>query len=292
MSFIKKIFVGVLVAAGGISACSPFSIINSLANRKNISVYSGVSYGPHKRQRLDVYRPNQYVSTIPTILFFYGGSWKRGSRKNYEFVGNALAHQGFVVVVADYRLYPEVKFPAFVDDGALALAWTAKNIGKYGGSTYNIHLVGHSAGAHIASLLVLDKTYVKNVGLKPNILGRWVGLSGPYAFYPSKVQSIKNIFSDVSEEIARPITMVAADVPDALLIHGADDKAVLPKNSKILAQRLNKFGNRAFAVLYEKIGHGLIIASLTFPFGSLAPTLQDITLFLKTGKFPPAKAYD
>ena len=281
-----KILFGAVLTAFSISACSPFGMINSLANSDNVIVTTGIPYGSHERQRLDIYRPIWMKDPLPTILFFYGGSWKRGSRENYAFVGYTLARQGFVVVVSDYRLYPEVQFPTFVHDGAQAIVWITENIGKYGGLNQNIHLVGHSAGAHIAALLVLDNEYLGKFKLAEDTLGRWVGLSGPYAFFPSRVHSVKDVFAGVSENLARPIARVGLGAPDALLIHGSRDIAVSPDNSAALAQRMNEIGNRAFALTYEGIGHGMTVASLTFPFTGMASTLKDTVSFLKTGKYP------
>ena len=286
MNIALKVLVGAVVTAFGISACSPFGMINSLANSENVMVSAEIAYGSHEKQRLDIYRPVWMEGPLPTILFFYGGSWKRGSREKYAFVGNALAQQGFVVVVPDYRLYPEVQFPVFVHDGAQAIAWITENIEKYGGLNKNIHLMGHSAGAHIAALLVLDDEYLRKFKLANDTLGRWVGLSGPYAFYPSKIHSVKDVFAGALENRARPIARVGLGAPDALLIHGGQDTAVSPENSVALAERMNEIGNRAFALTYEGIGHGMTVASLTFPFTGMASTLQDAVFFLKTGKYP------
>ena len=286
MKMVTKVLIGAAVTAFGISACSPFGVINSLANSENVSVSTGISYGSHEKQRLDIYRPVRMKGPLPTILFFYGGSWKRGSRENYAFVGHALAQQGFVVVISDYRLYPEVKFPTFVYDGAQAIAWITENIAKYGGLDKNIHLMGHSAGAHIAALLVLDEEYLGKFKLGKDTLGRWVGLSGPYAFYPSKIHSVKDVFEGNAENLVRPISRVGRGAPDALLIHGSHDTAVSPENSTAMAHRMNEIGNSAFALVYEGVGHGMTVGSLTFPFTGMASTLKDAVFFLKTGKYP------
>lgn len=103
---------------------------------------------------LYLYRPDGAQAALPTILFFYGGSWKR---EKYAFAARALVREGYLVAVADYRSYPDVKFPAFVHDGAKAVAWLTQNAEKYGGQSDQIHMVGHSAGTHIAAMIALDK---------------------------------------------------------------------------------------------------------------------------------------
>src|ERR1700741_411360 len=107
-------------------------------------------YGPLERQKLDIYVPDGATSNIPVVVFFYGGAWARGERGDYRFAGQALASTGFIALVPDYRLYPEVAFPSFVQDGALAVAWVRDNIAGFGGDPARIAVLGHSAGAHIA----------------------------------------------------------------------------------------------------------------------------------------------
>lgn len=272
----------VLMVAG----CSPLKIVNAIASEGNVIVDADKAYGSHPRQKLDIYRPTNAATIFPTVVFFYGGSWKRGNRIDYAFAGQALANQGFVVAVVDYRTYPEVKFPTFVDDAADAVAWVSKNATKFGGKTDDIHLIGHSAGAHIAAFLALDGSYLKNAGTDRSILGRWVGLAGPYAFKPSQVRSVRDIFADTPEDQARPITFANADTPPALLLHGADDTTVLPKNSTQLAKALRDVGVKAHAFMYDDVGHALLMLSLSPPFTGIAPTLNDTTAFFKTGKIP------
>ena len=73
------------------------------------------------------------LSNLPVVVFFYGGSWQSGRRQDYSFVAQALTSRGCVVVIPDYRLYPEANFPAFVEDGAAAFAWVHEHISRFGG---------------------------------------------------------------------------------------------------------------------------------------------------------------
>lgn len=284
-SFIR---LGILTCACviAVTGCSPLKVINAIVPEGDVVVEVDQSYGAHPRQKLDIYRPAKAEGPVPTIVFFYGGSWKRGNRADYAFVGQALANEGFMVAVADYRTYPEVKFPTFVDDAAEAVAWISRNADEFGGKTDDIHLIGHSAGAHIAAFLALDGTYLKTADTDRRILGRWAGLAGPYAFYPSEVRSVRDIFSDTPEDTARPITFVDAGTPPALLLHGADDTTVLPKNSTQLAKALRDVGVKAHAFMYDGVGHAPLVLSLSPPFTGIAPTLNDVTAFFKTGKVP------
>ncbi len=273
-----------------LQACSPLSVVNAVAPNGGVTVLPDLAYGDGDRQVLDLYRPEGATAELPTILFFYGGSWKRGSREKYAFAARALAREGFLVAVADYRTYPDVKFPAFVHDGAKAVAWLIRNAAQYGGKPTGIHMVGHSAGAHIAAMIALDGKYLEREGISRNALGRWVGLAGPYAFYPSQVNAVRDIFADLSDEDqARPIAFATIPgAPDALLLHGGDDTLVLPENSKQLVSALSASGMNAYAHIYPDIGHVRLVLSLSAPFQSFATTLKDSVHFLKTGAAPSA----
>src|SRR3546814_4184391 len=97
-------------------------------------------------------------------LFFFGRRWQQGDKSQYKFVGQALAAQGFLAVIPNYRLYPQVRFPDFVKDGANAVKWARDNADRYGGSSDRLFVMGHSSGAHIAAMLALDEEFLKGVG--------------------------------------------------------------------------------------------------------------------------------
>ena len=110
-------------------------------------------YGPGRSDTLEIYVPEPRRFANPdVIVFYYGGRWQGGKKEYFRFVGAALAQQGFVTVIPDFRKYPEVRFPVFVEDGARALAWVADHIAEYGGRPDRIHLAGHSSGAHLAQM--------------------------------------------------------------------------------------------------------------------------------------------
>lgn len=270
-----------------VQGCSGLDMVNAVAPDGGVTESVGLKYGEHPRQTLDLYRPVGSSDPLPTILFFYGGSWKGGNKEDYAFAGRALARAGFLVAVADYRVYPEIAFPTFVEDGAQAVHWLTEHAADHGGKTTDIHLIGHSAGAHIAAMIALDGAYLQKEGLSQDVLGRWVGLAGPYAFYPSEINYVSAIFQHLKDEdAARPITFVDGKSPPALLLHGADDETVIPKHSRLLAARLNAAGVPSAARFYDGIGHAKLVLSLSEPFTGFAPAFFDTVRFLKTGAFP------
>ena len=241
---------------------------------------TGVAYGADARQALDVYTPRA-AAGLPVIVFFYGGSWANGERGDYGFAARALAAQGFVVVVPDYRLVPQVVFPAFVEDGAAAVAWAVANIGRYGGDPGRIAVVGHSAGAYIAAMLALDKCWLEAARVSGAVKAV-VTLAGPFDFAPFAPHGAADAAFGGATNIAatQPITAARGDAPPMLLLTGDADTTVFPRNSKALAARVTKLGGTARVVEYPGLGHIGILLALSKPFRDKANVLTDATAFL------------
>src|SRR5687768_4052949 len=176
---------GLITLAG----CSPAGLLNGISRvsgdgNSRLAV-RGAAYGPLPRNKLDVWVPaSPPDGPLPVVIFFYGGGWVSGDRGDYGFAGRAFAAQGFVTIVADYRLVPEVRFPAFLQDGALAVKWARDNVARYGGDPGRISLAGHSAGAYQAAMLALDRRYLRAAGVDPAIVRAAALLAAPTDFYP------------------------------------------------------------------------------------------------------------
>ncbi|MBN9023922.1 MAG: alpha/beta hydrolase [Rhizobiales bacterium] len=175
---------------------------------------ASVPYGDGPRRSLDIYAPRD-AAGAPVAVFFYGGSWQGGRKETYRFVGRALARRGIVAVVADYRLYPEVVFPGFVEDGARAVGWTAANIARHGGDPRRIFVMGHSAGAHIAAMIALDGRWLAETGSPVPVAGL-LGLSGPYDFLPIRDPALIRAFGGANRPETQPIDHVGPRPPPAL----------------------------------------------------------------------------
>jgi acetyl esterase/lipase len=258
----------------------PIELINKSVGLAGVSVKRGLAYGSHPRQRLDVYGPKRLAENLPVIVFFYGGSWQGGERADYAFIASLLVRQGFIVVVPDYRLYPEVKFPDFVEDSAAAVAWAFNNIAAAGGDTESIFLLGHSAGAYNAVLLGLAGIFLQESGASAGRLAGVIGLAGPYDFLPLKDPALKIIFSTpVDIRHTQPITFARGDAPPMFLATGGADTVVMPRNTAALAARLRELGGTVETRIYPGIGHiGLILATLPY-LGWRAPVLKDLLAF-------------
>jgi len=240
-----------------------------------------ISYADGARHKLDVYQPRG-AAGAPVIVFFYGGSWQIGRKGWYRFLGATLAARGYVVVVPDYRLYPEVKFPEFLMDGARALRWTHDNIAAFHGNPRRLFVMGHSAGAHIAAMLALDAKWLDEVGLQPNRdVAGLIGLSGPYDFLPLKDATLTVIFGGANRPVTQPISFAEGRKPPALLLTGATDDTVDPGNSTRLAEKLRRHGNDATEVVYPRLGHMTIMAALIPVLGRFFPLLHDMDAFIQ-----------
>ena len=267
-----------------LAACSPLTALDTFVPVKGYLKVGNICYGPLPRQTLDLYLPKaSHWSNTPAVLFFYGGSWRNGKRSHYRFIGQALASRGIAVAVIDYRVYPSVRFPALVEDGANATSLLIRLAPKYGIDPDCLFLMGHSAGAHIAALLALDKSYLANAHVSPSAIAGLIGLAGPYAFKPLSYDTSRPVFMPVQKDVAtaQPITHVSVNAPPALLLHGDADKTVTPWNTQKLARASEKLGVPTRTKIYPKIGHARIILSIAAPFRGDPPALRDIVDFIK-----------
>ena len=270
------------------AACSPLSMFATLSPKDPASVLGrSEAYGPHPRQGLDVYAPPKSVlaaanGEAPLAVFFYGGSWDSGRRQDYNWVGRALASRGFVTVVADYRLYPEVKYPDFLADSAQAVRWASDNAARFGADPGRIVLVGHSAGAYNAAMLALDGRYLKAAGVDPSRVKALAGLSGPYDFLPLQGDITHRIFGDTADLPAtQPMAYVRKDSAPAFLATGDSDREVWPKNTVALAKAYRAAGAEVDERHYAGVDHAGMVLALSRPLRGRAPVLDEMTGFLR-----------
>ena len=272
----------VAAAASSLAACSASALVDALTPRSGYTIERDLAYGPGARQRLDLYRPDGADDDAPILVFFYGGNWQSGSKDLYRFVGQAFASRGYVTAIPDYRVYPEARYPTFIEDGALAATWLEARPTTAGAR--QVFLAGHSAGAYIAAMLALDPRWLgeATTGSGCRRIAAMAGLAGPYDFLPLKDATLKEIFGPgPASPASQPINHVAAGDPPMLLATGTDDRTVRPRNSVALAERLEAAGVAAELIEYPGLGHIGIVAALAAPLRFVAPVLDDVNAFLR-----------
>ena len=271
-----------------LQACSPLRLINATVPGDTHERRDGLAYGPLERQQLDLYLPRPARAAAPMVVFFYGGSWTSGRREDYRFVGEALASRGVVVAVADYRLSPQVRYPAFLEDSALAVSWAISQAEDWGVDRHRIYLMGHSAGAYNAAMLALDRRWLSRHDSEPAALAGWIGLAGPYDFLPIALPDVQRAFNWPSTP-ADSQPLHHARHPErplqphrVLLMAAQEDRLVDPqRNTLAMAEALKERGLAVQTELLDGVGHATLIGALAPPLRGLAPVLDRVADFLQ-----------
>ncbi len=265
-----------------LDALRPVAWLNALTPRRGLRRVLDLAYGEHPRQRLDLYMPRRSESqpARPLVVFLYGGSWQSGARGDYLFVGQALASRGCVAVVPDYRLYPRAVFPDFVHDAAAAFAWARRNAAEYGADPRRLFVMGHSAGAHIATLLATDESYLREHGLGRDAIAGVIGLGGAYDFLPLRDPVLQQVFPPDLRQRSQPVHFVAGEEPPMLLAVSGDDRTVDPGNTERMAARLRAAGSTVRVLRYRRLGHVLILGSLGVALRPFVPLLRELCRFI------------
>lgn len=268
-----------LLCLVALAACSSADVLNATITRDGYTVRRDIAYGDDPRQKLDVYIPTE-AKNAPLILFFYGGSWQSGSKDQYRFLGQALASKGYVTAVADYRLYPQVQYPDFVKDGALALAHVHAHAHAYGADRDRLFVAGHSAGAFNAMMLSADDAFHREAHSQRSWIKGTIGISGPYNFLPFTDDTIKAIFSRYPDRETQPINHITHRMAPVFLATGDDDDTVDLRNSQSVKAKLESLHSPVEQHTYPGIGHIGIILSVAEGFRWKAPLLEDIAAFV------------
>lgn len=259
-------------------------MLNALAESDASRPATGIAYGSDPRQQLDVYVPAQQGAPYPVVLFFYGGTWNSGARADYRFVGEALASRGVLAIIPDYRLYPQVRYPEFLDDCALAAVWTIANVRVHGGDPARIYVAGHSSGAYNAAMLALDPRWLAKAGVSTNVFAGFIGLAGPYDFLPIENRDARPVFfyPDTPPD-SQPILYAGRGSPRSFLAAPQSDDIVDPeRNTHQLANKLAANGVAITYKSYRGVGHVTLIGAMGRPLRWLAPVLHDIDEFIQS----------
>jgi acetyl esterase/lipase len=274
---------GVILLA--LAACSGTGTLNALTPSSTHTRTVGLAYGDGPREKFDAYTPvgSPPDGGWPVVVFFYGGSWNSGERKQYEFVGEALASRGVLTLVPDYRLYPEVRYPDFLKDSAKAVAWALEKSASLGGNPKRVFVMGHSAGGYNAAMVALDPRWLQESGHAPRELAGWVGIAGAYDFFPTENPQVQPVFFHPNYPAnALPIELPLAGSPRTFLGAAKKDDLVYPdRNTLALAAKLQAADVPVRVRLYNRVNHMTVIGVFAQPLRWLAPVLKDVAAFVK-----------
>lgn len=215
---------------------------------------------PYIKERcvLDLYYPEQSES-FATVVWFHGGGLTGGEKE----IPEALTNKGIAVIGVNYRLYPKVKSPVYIDDAAAAVAWVFKNIESYGGNPKQIFVSGHSAGGYLASMVGLDKKYLNAHEIDANMIAGLIPFSGHTIthFTVREEKGIKGT-QPIIDGMA-PLFHVRADAAPLLLITGDREKELLGRyEENAYMWRMMKEAGHEETRLLEMKGYG---HSMTYP---------------------------
>ena len=233
------------------------------AGTRGVTLAAKTQYGDHPAQKLRIYTPADTVEPLPVLVFAHGGSWSWGDPDDYNFIARAFAPEGFIVVLAGYRLDEDGRYPAMLEDTAAAIAEVARLAPQYGGDPQRIVLAGHSAGAYNVVQTALEARWLAD---SPGRVVGVIGLSGPYDFYPFDKPSSQAAFGSVgAKEESQPVNHARGDAPPMLLVHGEEDTLVKPRNTRALARALEESGGSVETRFYEDFDHNAPLISLASP---------------------------
>ncbi|MDX2432848.1 MAG: alpha/beta hydrolase, partial [Bacteroides sp.] len=210
---------------------------------------------------LDIYYP-QTLEGFPTVVWFHGGGLTGGNKH----IPEELKEKGVAVVAVNYRLYPKIKAPVYIEDAAAAVAWVLNHIGEYGGDPELVFVSGHSAGGYLTSMVGLDKRWLQTHGIDANQIAGLIPFSG-HTITHFTVREERGIegTQPIVDDLA-PLYHVRADAPPLLLITGDRELELLGRyEENAYLWRMMKVVGHPDTKIYEMDGYGHSMTAPAFP---------------------------
>ena len=244
---------------GGVGA-NPWSSTKKVRLIEDVVYYKGSGYNKNKHI-LDVYIPKG-KSNFPVVFFVHGGAWFAGDKAVTSNFGIALASLGIGVVNVNYRLFPNVKYPENIKDVARAFYWTVENIHKYGGDPDSVFVAGHSAGAHLASLLATNEKYLRNHSKSQDDIRGVIAISGVYDILDIDNGMVKKIFPKSLRSDASPSRNVDRKTPPFILFYADNDMDDLDKHAYKMDKELAKYKVYGKVVEVPERNHNTVLGRI------------------------------
>ncbi|MDI7775859.1 alpha/beta hydrolase [Asticcacaulis sp. EMRT-3] len=265
-----------------LAACNTLSLFNTFTPKESgvKRIARDIAFGADPRQTYDLYAPKDATGPLPVLVFFYGGGWNSGSKNDYVWMGHALAAMGYLVAIPDYRLVPQVVYPAFLDDNAAAIHHLMAHAADHGGNPARLGVCGHSAGAYAAVMMALDPAYF-GPRSGHSAIAACAGISGPYDFYPFDVAASEDAFGAWPHPLeTQPVAYAAPTNTAFLLMQSRADKIVGTRNAVNLEARLKAQGCDVRLLMFEDLSHEDMAAAFSLPFRGKGPLYTDLQTFL------------
>lgn len=254
--------------------------LNRLTPRKGYTVRENIAYGLKARQRLDLFYSQTPRQKRPLIVFVHGGAWSHGDKKDYRFVGEAFATEGYDVALINYHLAPEHIFPRSIDDLSVALNYLGQQQGNLNICTDNLILMGHSAGAfNVMSAMYHPTAYALQCRAQIRAV---IGLSGPYHFdYKDDPLCADAFDQSVPYQQVMPYYFVEPNQVKHYLFLASNDQVVSHSNAIDLQDKLKQTGNHSEIIRIPRTGHISIVGSLSSLFSPYFQTKNKILAALE-----------
>jgi len=247
-----------------------------------------LAFHPQMDPRLDVYSPAE-GDGHPVLIFVHGGSWKDYDKELFAPVAQKLLPEDMVVIIPDYTLHPDADYEQMAREVAATISWTLENANRYGGDPQRVIVSGHSAGAHLSALALLDPRFLEALGHSSDEICGWIGLSGPYDIQAEYNYWVgRGTAPEVMVEVmggqenfdrASPVRYVRPGLPPLLIIHGDEDETVPAAISVGFHQALQAAGSSSTLIIYPGTGHSdYLFAALT---EDRAQVVRDIAGFVQ-----------
>jgi acetyl esterase/lipase len=258
----KRSLIALLLAAFCLAI---FAQSTGYSTQENIPYYSETVRQSdeyiQKRCVLDIYYPEE-LKGFPTVVWFHGGGLT-GGRK---FIPEELKEKRMAVVAVNYRLYPKIKAPVYIEDAAAAVAWVMKHIEEFGGDPDLVCVSGHSAGGYLASMVGLDQRWLKKHEVEANDLAGLIPFSG-HTITHFTVRDERGIegTQPIIDDLA-PLYHVRKDAPPLLLITGDRELEMLGRyEENAYLMRMMKVVGHPDTRLYEMDGYGHNMLTPAYP---------------------------
>jgi len=257
------------------------------SREREVTLAAAGRYGAADHQNVELWTPAGAppAGGWPLVVFVYGGGWHDGSTPEYRFVARTLGEHGYATALVGYRLVPEGRFPAMLEDTAAGVRWARDHAAAEHIDAGRVVLTGHSAGAYNVLMLTLDPQWLAKAEVPESAIAGTVSMAGPADFYPFTSASAHNAMGNAPDPRAtQPITFARADVPPILLLHGTADTVVRVRNSRNLARAIQRVGGRVREIEFAGMGHAGVVMGLSKPFAQNGKVLRPMLEFIAASR--------